>query len=234
VQNTGIRENDPSLADPNLRNLVSLAGILIVMVFPFVNFPGLAIISTRLFDHPWFPAPLQSAALKSALAATLACFAFVICGRKPASFGMHRVLKEDVFAMLKVWITLFAVVIVLKDLQAYFFAPRQPGGEGTPGQTPLLWGLADAITAGVTEEFLYRGYLIEELGELLTSRTLAAAGSILAFTFAHVSAGYGWSIDLMYPGMYGLALTILYLWRRNLWICIFMHAGLDVIYTLLH
>jgi membrane protease YdiL (CAAX protease family) len=103
-----------------------------------------------------------------------------------------------------------------------------------PNKRHCFGDLADAIAAGVTEEFLYRGYLIEELGELLTSRTFAAVASILTFTFAHVSAGYGWSIDLVYPGIYGVALTSLYLWRRNLWVCIFMHAGLDVIYTLLH
>jgi membrane protease YdiL (CAAX protease family) len=217
----------------NLRSLISLGGVLIVMVFPFINFQFLGTLAAPLFDQSWFPVPLESAVWKCALAATLAWFALVICRRKPAFFGMQRISKQDVFAMLKAWVSLWAAVIILKNILAYFSAPVHPAAETDTEQIPLLWGLTDAIAAGLTEEFLYRGYLIEELGELLTSRIFAAAGSVMAFTFAHVSAGYGWSIDLIYPGIYGVALTILYLWRRNLWVCIFMHAGLDVIYTLL-
>jgi membrane protease YdiL (CAAX protease family) len=218
----------------NLRSLISLGGVLIVMVFPFINFRFLVTLAAPLFNQSWFPAPLESAVLKCALAATLAWFALAICRRKPAFFGMQHISKQDVFAMLKVWVSLYAAVIILKGIQAYFSAPDHLGAENEAEQIPLLWGLADSAAAGITEEFLYRGYLIEELGELLYSRMFAAAGSILAFTFAHVSAGYGWSIDLIYPGIYGVALTVLYLWRRNLWVCMLMHAGLDVIYTLLH
>jgi membrane protease YdiL (CAAX protease family) len=54
-----------------------------------------------------------------------------------------------------------------------------------------------------------------------------------AFGLAH---GYtvGWSLALLYPGLIGLVITLLYFRRRNLLICILMHTSFDVLHAVFH
>jgi membrane protease YdiL (CAAX protease family) len=147
---------------------------------------------------------------------------------------MRRVTKQDVFAILKTLSVLFAGVIVFGLLQEHLSPAAPAGMDGDAEELPLIYGLVDAVIAGLTEEFAYRGYLIEELGELSRNRFLAAVVSVVAFGLAHVGSGYGWSIELFYPVLCGIAFTALYLWRRNLWACVLMHIGLDALYAVLH
>ncbi len=87
--------------------------------------------------------------------------------------------------------------------------------------TPFWYRVAMVTRAAVAEETLFRGYAIERL-EKLTGRTLVAAGiSWAAFTIAHLS-GWGWA-QLIVAGFGGIVLTVLYLWRRNLWVNIIAH-----------
>jgi membrane protease YdiL (CAAX protease family) len=91
---------------------------------------------------------------------------------------------------------------------------------------PITLRVALVCTAGLCEEFLYRGFAIEEIGRLSGSRWLGAGISLLAFTLAHGGL-YGWTSALLIPFAIGTALTLLYMWRRNLPVCMLMHAGTD-------
>ena len=87
--------------------------------------------------------------------------------------------------------------------------------------TPFWCRVAMVTRAAVAEETLFRGYPIERL-EKLTRSTLVAAGiSWAAFTIAHLS-GWGWA-QLIVAGFCGIVLTLLYLWRRNLWVNMMAH-----------
>jgi membrane protease YdiL (CAAX protease family) len=77
----------------------------------------------------------------------------------------------------------------------------------------------------VAEELFYRGYAIERLQELTRSRAIAGIFSGAVFTFAHV-ATWGWA-QLLFAGFAAIILTLLYLWRRNLWVNIITHAAVD-------
>lgn len=91
--------------------------------------------------------------------------------------------------------------------------------------TPLWWRLISVVRAAVSEEVLYRGYGIERLEELSGRRRFAAVFSWAVFTLAHV--GYwGWA-HLLIAGFGGAVLTLLYLWRRNLWVSMIAHAVID-------
>jgi membrane protease YdiL (CAAX protease family) len=82
-----------------------------------------------------------------------------------------------------------------------------------------------AFSAGFTEEVLFRGYAIERMTELTGSRWLGAI--IPIFMFGAVHAPF-WGIGhAVVAGMTGLWLTLIYLWRRNLWTNIAAHAFLD-------
>jgi membrane protease YdiL (CAAX protease family) len=86
---------------------------------------------------------------------------------------------------------------------------------------PFWYRFALVTRAAVAEEVLFRGYATERLEELTGSRLLAGGVSWAAFTIAHLSA-WGWA-QLIVAGFGGVVLTILYLWRRNVWVNMIAH-----------
>jgi membrane protease YdiL (CAAX protease family) len=88
--------------------------------------------------------------------------------------------------------------------------------------TPGWWLVISVVRAGVSEEVLFRGYPIERLQELTGSRTLAALLPLVLFALAHVGP-WGWA-HMLVGGIGGALLTLLYMWRRNLWANILAHC----------
>src|SRR5262249_29339348 len=76
-------------------------------------------------------------------------------------------------------------------------------------------------TAAVVEETFFRGYPIERIGEWSGSRILGGVITWIAFTYAHLG-GWGWA-HLIVAGFAALLLTILFLWRGNLWANMLAH-----------
>lgn len=90
---------------------------------------------------------------------------------------------------------------------------------------PIWLQLFVALSAGFTEETLFRGYAIERMTELTRSRWLGAL--IPVFVFGAVHAPF-WGIGhAAVAGASGLWLTLIYLKTRNLWTVIIAHALLD-------
>jgi len=90
---------------------------------------------------------------------------------------------------------------------------------------PIWIRLILVLRGVVAEELFYRGYAIERLQELTRSRSIAGVLSCIVFTYAHVGA-WGWA-QLFFAGFAGIVLTLLYLWRRNLWVNMIAHALVD-------
>jgi uncharacterized protein len=97
---------------------------------------------------------------------------------------------------------------------------------------PVFNRLVLVITAGVCEEFLFRGFAITALARLVGNRWLAALLSLIAFTLAHAGL-FGWTTALLVPCVLGLILTLLYVFRGNLFIPMLVHAAIDAIGLLL-
>jgi membrane protease YdiL (CAAX protease family) len=92
---------------------------------------------------------------------------------------------------------------------------------------PVWLQLFAAISAGFTEEILFRGYSIERLGELTGRRWVGAALTIVIFGAIHAPF---WGVGhALVAGLSGLWLSLIYLWRRNLWTNITAHALLDIL-----
>jgi hypothetical protein len=83
-----------------------------------------------------------------------------------------------------------------------------------------------ALTAGVTEELLFRGYLLPRLNILFKSPFLAIAISTLIFAAAHI--GYGTVINVIGPLIIGLALAFYYYRYRNIKVVITFHFLWDL------
>ncbi|MCV2361310.1 CPBP family intramembrane metalloprotease [Paucibacter sp. TC2R-5] len=110
---------------------------------------------------------------------------------------------------------------------------KQMGWEGSAGglarilQQPVALRVIIVLTAGMLEEVLFRGYAIERLASLMGSRGWAALVSLLVFTGVHLGS---WAPShLISVFVVGGLLTLLYLWRRNLLICIVAHTVVDAV-----
>jgi membrane protease YdiL (CAAX protease family) len=91
--------------------------------------------------------------------------------------------------------------------------------------TPLWFRCAVVLTAGITEEILFRGYPIERLLDMTGNLWLAAAIPLAVFVLAHLGT---WSLGHLVGVLFGgLVLTALYLWQRDLIACIIAHTLID-------
>ena len=91
--------------------------------------------------------------------------------------------------------------------------------------TPFWWRVVSTVRAAVSEEVLFRGYAMERIEEATGSRAIATVLSLAVFTLDHVTY-WGWSHELI-VAVGGLAFSLLYLWRRNLWVNIIAHFIVD-------
>jgi membrane protease YdiL (CAAX protease family) len=90
---------------------------------------------------------------------------------------------------------------------------------------PLWLQLFVAVTAGFTEEILFRGFAVERVTLLSGSRWFGAFVPSLLFGVMHAPF---WGLPhAIIAGMTGFWLTLIYLWQRNLWVNIAAHALLD-------
>lgn len=89
---------------------------------------------------------------------------------------------------------------------------------------PLLI-LVLVISVSISEEVLWRGYVVERLGARI-GPVIAAVIGLAVFSLGHVEFfGADWLVTNL-PG--AALLYVLLLWRRNLWACILFHVISDI------
>ncbi len=98
----------------------------------------------------------------------------------------------------------------------------------------MWWEIpAIALSAGVAEEIVFRGYLLEGLRRIFASHTwIAVLLSSLAFALAHLAWGLSALQFLFYIAL-GVLFALFTLWKRSLWPSIIAHAAWDGIAFLL-
>lgn len=96
---------------------------------------------------------------------------------------------------------------------------------------PLWTRLLTLVTAGVCEEVLYRGYPINRLQALTGSRIVAVILPGLVFVALHAPS---WGVaHLLYVSVVTVIMTVLFLWRKDLWSNIIAHIVTDAVPLLL-
>ena len=160
---------------------------------------GTVIAITRRWEHkPWFWLGLRPLSGRAAL---LACV-----------FGVMLVFAVP------------ALTVAVKRL-----VPPSDGGtmENLATSAPAWLLLVTVLTAGVTEELLFRAYPIERLTRLTGKRWPGALLSLAAFVAIHLQ---GWNLGHVLGVVLplGAVMTGLYLWRRNLIFMIITHCVLDL------
>lgn len=93
-------------------------------------------------------------------------------------------------------------------------------------QFPVWLLIVTAVTAGFTEEVMFRGYLLERVGELTGALWIGAVISAVVFTLVHIPLwGVGGALQI---GVWTIVVTVLYVKTHNLWACIVMHVLNDL------
>jgi membrane protease YdiL (CAAX protease family) len=104
----------------------------------------------------------------------------------------------------------FTIVIPLFHLNTAAIMARLQGIM----HTPYWYRVLLVLRAAVTEEILFRGYMIEKVRQLTRSTLLAVIVSVAAFTAAHLR---GWGpVQLISVGGGAVVFALLYVWRRDL------------------
>ena len=163
------------------------------------------------------------------LVAFVLCFiAFLIQRRSPSEFGIRWLGWRDSLLALAAVILALALSGVAIRLVA---VPASLSNLTKIATVPLSLRVAVLLSAAICEEFIYRGFAIEELAYLMRNRWLAGLLSLAFFTAAHFRL-YGLSAALIIPALVGAVFTALYLWRHNLPCCMLVHAIMDGIFLL--
>ena len=96
-------------------------------------------------------------------------------------------------------------------------------------QYPVLL-VFTAFTAGVTEEFIFRGYMISRLSLFFSNKLLPILISSLLFAAVHL--GYKNAGELIFTTLFGLAFGYHYQKYRNIKVLMIVHFLWDIFATL--
>jgi membrane protease YdiL (CAAX protease family) len=125
-------------------------------------------------------------------------------------------------------VLLSLLVPVLTLLVSTVF-PQSNSGTVTQVLSNYSWWilLLSVITAGITEEILFRGYPLERLLEVTGNKWISGLISLVFFVAVHAT---GWNIAHIIGVVLPLAiiLTGLYFWQRNLLFMMIVHMVIDL------
>lgn len=198
---------------------VTIIGLVIALVAGFL---------IRVFLH-WFTGLSEFTVLFFSLqllsdwvVALLVLLIVVFFEKAPLSSVGFRELSGREFFWGFVGFLVGAVVFIVTGPLVHFF------NWGTTSQgiawlsvLPLWFRFLIVLTASVTQEVVFRGYVIERLSSLTGSVKLSGVISYFAFVLLHVPLwGLGGTVQI---GVWSVVITVLYLRSRNLWRCIVMH-----------
>jgi len=155
----------------------------------------------------------------------LAILGFGFQRRNAGFFGLRMPGRRDVltmFAFLAVTAVLIVGLSAIPSVHRALLAVQNQRFATVPFAVRL--GLV--LTAGICEEVIFRGYLIEQIRDWTGSISVGAWTSLILFSLPHAWF-YGFTLALLIPALLGGSLILLYVLRRNLPVCILMHAMVD-------
>jgi membrane protease YdiL (CAAX protease family) len=204
--------------------LSAIVGLAIAFGWPLLSLiPALS--SHQLTD---VRGDLLNVGVKWLVVGALCVIAFALQRWRSSELGIRNIGWRDflaAFAGFSIALGLGAAATVLVAV------PSSLSDLGKLASIPLGVRIVVVLTAAICEEFIYRGFSIEELAYLTGKRWMGGVLSLVIFTAAHLRL-YGISAALVIPASVGAVLTGLYLWRRNLLSCMLVHALMDGLFLL--
>jgi membrane protease YdiL (CAAX protease family) len=148
-------------------------------------------------------------------------------GRAYSRLGFAPLTIKDGLLAAVIGIVLSISVPLLTLLVSQFLPSTTEGSILDTAQAPWFILLLGVLTAGITEEIIFRGYLIERLSELTGKPLFAVGVSVIAFSLPHL---LNWNISHVVGVVLplGLILSWLYLWKRNIIFNMIVHIVIDL------
>ena len=145
---------------------------------------------------------------------------------RPATIGLTRPDWRDLAAGLALWIGGHIVVLLLSPLFAGLGTREvELLPPGLPTWFLVIDILAIALSAGVTEELLVRGYTQTRLEQLAVPGWLVIVAPTMLWAFLHVYQGLGGALTIF--GL-GLLYAVYFYQTRRLWPVIIAHTLFDL------
>ena len=147
-----------------------------------------------------------------------------------AGFGRRSpgfVVGYGLLGLVAVYGALFGTAILVESIRLALGGEIQDAEDVGDGVALTAASLAVAyvisITAGVTEEIIFRAYAITRLEELGWRRAAVWAPGVV-FTLLHLYQGV---FAVVYIGAITVVFTWLYRWKRSIWPVVVAHALFD-------
>lgn len=200
------------------RYLPSIVGLFVALGLPFTFSLYLGTVRDHLEDHARV---IQALAREWGIVIILLLLIVFWERQSLSSIGIRRMSWQDALWALGGFLLGAVSFIITGPIVGMLGLGTTASGITVLAQTPVALRVAIVLTAGVTEEILFRGYPIERLYRLTGRLGLSAGIAYLAFTALHIPFwGLGGTIQI---GVWSLIVTALYVWRRNLLACMLMH-----------
>jgi len=146
--------------------------------------------------------------------------------REPVSrLGLHlKDLERNIFLGFALYIPfVFVIGLVTQLLTAIGLSkPAEPGPSyfRVGGQWELALAVVLVVVVAISEETIFRGYLIHRLRTATGNTAAAVLLSAIIFALGH---GYEGSLGVVTVGVMGLIFSLIYLWRQSLVAPIVLH-----------
>ncbi len=203
-------------------NLPTIAALLLACAGP----PLLAIVAKRMSGAPPSISILIVFQLVLCAFAGVVIFIVIRFERLPlSSIGLRPVTYSTVvsgflLALGTLYVLPLLTVPLVRALGLGGFEP----GLSRLATLPVWFRIFVAISSGIVEEILYRGYAVERLALIIGNYWLSGLVVVVTFGLAHIPFwGIGPALGADLP--FGLMMTLFYLWRRDLIANCIAHGG---------
>ncbi len=147
--------------------------------------------------------------------------------RPLSSVGFKAISGREVLLAIGVGVFLSITVPLFALLASQVVPSNGNDINEVVSNTSWMLILFSILTAGITEEIVFRGYVIERMHEITNRNWLGVLVSIIAFVLPHtISWNMTHVIAVVLP--LGLILTGLYIWRRNIIFNMIVHIVIDL------
>ena len=158
--------------------------------------------------------PVATIGIHWALAALVAGIGLYAEGLSAPELGFRRPSWLDLGVIIPLSVAILFVYALTDPLVERLGLPVSTDAGLIGGSMGIGLAIALAVTTGVVEEVLYRGYPIERVLAYTDSPLVAGSVTWGAFTLAHAVS---WPLgNLLQTALVAGLLTVVYLWRRTL------------------
>lgn len=162
------------------------------------------------------------------LAATVITLVIYGEGRALRTIGLKPITIKETLLAIGLGILLSLSVPILTVIVSRIIPSSQEGSvTAVVMNVPAGIMLLATLTAGITEEILYRGYAIERITEITGNQWLAIFVSVATFVLVHLAA-WNWTHIVAVVLPLGIVLSGIYVWKRNLILNMVVHTLIDL------